>query len=209
MAHNTIVTVNVALSLNGMMAGRNGRRVRISGNEDMDRVHRLRSESDAILVGARTIINDNPYLGINDRFLKNDRRPTRIILDEQLRIPENSNVLNDQQETIIFSSSRRERLGHARIVRKEKEGLNMENILDDLGSMGFRKILVEGGRDVINQLIQSRRIDYFYIYLGNIIIEGDGMPLFSSSLEMKLKFLQVYRMGEGVIINLDPQSLYI
>ncbi len=209
MAHNTIVTVNVALSLNGMMAGRNGRRVRISGNEDMDRVHRLRSESDAILVGARTIINDNPYLGINDRFLKNDRRPTRIILDEQLRIPENSNVLNDQQETIIFSSSRRERLGHARIVRKEKEGLYMENILDDLGSMGFRKILVEGGRDVINQLIQSRRIDYFYIYLGNIIIEGDGMPLFSSSLEMKLKFLQVYRMGEGVIINLDPQSLYI
>ena len=209
MAHNTIVTVNVALSLNGMMAGRNGRRVRISGNEDMDRVHRLRSESDAILVGARTIINDNPYLGINDRFLKNDRRPTRIILDEQLRIPENSNVLNDQQETIIFSSSRRERLGHARIVRKEKEGLYMENILDDLGSMGFRKILVEGGRDVINQLIQSRRIDYFYIYIGNIIIEGDGMPLFSSSLEMKLKFLQVYRMGEGVIINLDPQSLYI
>ena len=209
MAHNTIVTVNVALSLNGMMAGRNGRRVRISGNEDMDRVHRLRSESDAILVGARTIINDNPYLGINDRFLKNDRRPTRIILDEQLRIPENSNVLNDQQETIIFSSSRRERLGHARIVRKEKEGLYMENILDDLGSMGFRKILVEGGRDVINQLIQSRRIDYFYIYLGNIIIEGDGMPLFSSSLEMKLKFLQVSRMGEGVIINLDPQSLYI
>ncbi len=209
MAHNTIVTVNVALSLNGMMAGRNGRRVRISGNEDMDRVHRLRSESDAILVGARTIINDNPYLGINDRFLKNDRRPTRIILDEQLRIPENSNVLNDQQETIIFSSSRRERLGNARIVRKEKEGLYMENILDDLGSMGFRKILVEGGRDVINQLIQSRRIDYFYIYLGNIIIEGDGMPLFSSSLEMKLKFLQVSRMGEGVIINLDPQSLYI
>ena len=209
MAHNTIVTVNVALSLNGMMAGRNGRRVRISGNEDMDRVHRLRSESDAILVGARTIINDNPYLGINDRFPKNDRRPTRIILDEQLRIPENSNVLNDQQETIIFSSSRRERLGHARIVRKEKEGLYMENILDDLGSMGFRKILVEGGRDVINQLIQSRRIDYFYIYLGNIIIEGDRMPLIISSLEMKLKFLQVYRMGEGVIINLDPQSLYI
>jgi 2,5-diamino-6-(ribosylamino)-4(3H)-pyrimidinone 5'-phosphate reductase len=208
-AHNTTVTVNVALSLNGMMAGRNGRRVRISGNEDMERVHRLRAESDAILVGARTIINDNPYLGINEKYLMSDRRPARIILDEHLRIPENSNVLNDQQETIIFSSSSREELGHARIVRREKEGLYMEKILDDLGSMGFRNILVEGGRDVINQLIRSRRIDHFYIYLGNIIIEEDGMPLFRHTHEMKLKFLEVSGLGEGVIINLDPQSLYI
>lgn len=209
MSSKTIITVNVALSLNGMMAGRNGRRVRISGNEDMERVHRLRAQSDAILVGARTIINDNPYLGINEKFMSNGKRPARIILDDLLRIPETSNVLNDQQETIIFSSSSKERLGHARIMRREKEGLSMENILFDLSEMGFRKILVEGGRDVINQLIQSRKIDNFYIYLGNIIIEGDGMPLFSSSLEMKLRFLEVSRMGEGVIINLDPHSLYI
>ena len=203
-----MVTVNVALSLNGMMAGRNGRRVTISGREDLARVHLLRSESDAIMVGAGTIINDNPFLGVDRDASKESRRPVRVILDEHLRIPPSSNALNGQQDTIIFSSASVEMLGNARVIRKDRRDLSIESIIGDLEGMGMRKILVEGGRDVINQLIRSRIIDHFFVYIGNILIEGDGMPLFSPGMETRIRFLEVRRLGEGVVINLDPQSLY-
>ncbi|EQD78454.1 diaminohydroxyphosphoribosylaminopyrimidine reductase, partial [mine drainage metagenome] len=60
MSGRVSVTVNVAQSINGFIAGRFGRTVQISSPEDWKRVFELRMKSDAILVGANTVINDNP-----------------------------------------------------------------------------------------------------------------------------------------------------
>ncbi len=92
------IILNCAASADGKIALPDRKKITLSNKEDFDRVHRLRSECDAILVGIGTVIEDNPKLttrngkGIN---------PTRIILDTNFRIPNNANVLDGESKTIV------------------------------------------------------------------------------------------------------------
>ena len=84
MRGNVRVTINVAQSLNGLIAGKFGRRVQISSAEDWERVLDLRTRSDAILIGANTVINDNPDL-YTGRTGSKDKLPIRVASDLVLR----------------------------------------------------------------------------------------------------------------------------
>jgi riboflavin-specific deaminase-like protein len=203
------VTVNVAMSLNGMIAGANGRRVRISGTEDLKRVHNLRASSDAILVGANTIINDNPFLTVDPRYSKSSKLPARVILDINLTSPRDSNVYRSPgQRTLLFTSRDSSEYSGAEVIRKNPEELTIEGVLKQLKNMGFKNILVEGGRNVISQFLHAGLVDIFTLYVGNILIEAGGMPLFSPDQELEVRVLGTSTLGNGVVINLDPQSLY-
>lgn len=208
LVYGVTVTVNVAMSLNGMIAGSNGRRVRISGPEDLERVHKLRSDSDVILVGANTIINDNPFLTVDKKYRQSDVLPVRVILDTNLSSPANSNVfLDSDQRTILFTSKKVKNYGKAEIIKREPADLNVENVLEELSKMGFRKILVEGGKNVVMQFLSHDLVEKFYLYIGNILIEDGGMMLFNADQETQVRVLAKEPMGNGVVINLDPHSL--
>lgn len=208
LVYGVTVTVNVAMSLNGMIAGSNGRRVRISGPEDLERVHKLRSDSDAILVGANTIINDNPFLAIDRKYQHSGTLPVRVILDSNLSSPVSSNVfLGSDQRTILFTSKKAKKHGNAEIIYRDPFNLDVEHVLEELSKMGFRKILVEGGKNVVMQFLSHDLVDTFYLYIGNILIEDGGMMLFSPDLETQVRILETHPMGNGVVINLDPHSL--
>ena len=93
------VIVNCAMSPDGKIAGSERRQLRISSPEDMDRVKRLRMDCQAILVGAGTILADDPHLTV--KGLPKDRQALRVVLDPRGKIPETALVLDDRARTLV------------------------------------------------------------------------------------------------------------
>ena len=200
------VIVNVAMSLNGMIAGKSGERVNISSAYDWERVYKLRSSVDAIVVGANTVIRDNPKLSIN--HVENDiqKLPTRVILDANLRVPRNANVFDGSMRTMVFTEKSDE-IQNAEMMQRKRHELLVDNLLTEFSSFGFKRILVEGGKSVISEFVSSGNVDEFYLYVGDILIEKDGLRLFDLDTNITNVIRDIKMMKSGVLISLNPYLL--
>jgi len=110
------VHVNCAMSADGKIAGPERKQVRISSDEDIQRVKGLRLQYDAILVGVGTILSDDPHLTVKGRSY--DENPIRIVIDPNGRTPDGSLVLDDRAPTVIVTSCECERKWkNAQVIR--------------------------------------------------------------------------------------------
>jgi diaminohydroxyphosphoribosylaminopyrimidine deaminase/5-amino-6-(5-phosphoribosylamino)uracil reductase len=116
-------------------------------------VHKWRSEEDAILVGKRTVMCDNPNLNTREWSGKN---PVRIVIDQKLQIDPINKVYNDDAKTIIFNEVKT-------IVNDNIHFIHMEDmryylpqkIAFQLYLMDLQSVIIEGGSKVLNQFIDS------------------------------------------------------
>ncbi|WP_393971806.1 RibD family protein [Oxyplasma meridianum] len=201
------IIINMAQSINGMIAGSEGKRVVISSERDWRRVRELRRKCDAIMVGARTVMNDDPYLSTGDGDHTEDPKPARIVLDRRLKLKPESHVLDGKSRTIIFTSNMERTVNGAEIIRLKDNDLKISNILAHLYRIGLMKILVEGGKDVITQFLMEGIFDEFYLYIGNIIIEKGGLLLFDPSVNIKNASMETKVYDEGILMRLNPEKI--
>ncbi|MGB9884681.1 MAG: RibD family protein, partial [Methanomassiliicoccales archaeon] len=96
------VIVNCAMTPDGKIAGKERRQVRISSQEDLERVKKLRASCDAILVGIGTVLADDPHLTVKDPQL--EKKPLRVVLDSHGRTPDNAKVLDRNAPTLIATA---------------------------------------------------------------------------------------------------------
>lgn len=203
------LTVNVAQSLNGIISGVLGRRAEISGPADLERVHRLRSESDAILVGANTINCDNPTLKVNGNIFKSEKNPMRIVLDRKLSIRPDSKVLDGTARTLVFTGNKNRKLKGAELIVTDEDGLKVPSIVDSLSGLGVRSLLVEGGSSIISQFLKAGIVDEFYLYIGNILLPESGTRLFSPEVEIRDFIMGRENLGDGILIRIDPSKAMV
>ena len=130
----------------------------ISSPETRPFVHRERSEVDGILVGANTIINDNPHLGISE--FPAQKKLWRIIIDLQRRVEPQSQVFRDQH-FIYFSGAKREVETH--IINTENP---LPEILKILHQKDILSIMVEGGAYTLQQFIGAKLWDEALLITG-------------------------------------------
>ncbi|MEP0265637.1 bifunctional diaminohydroxyphosphoribosylaminopyrimidine deaminase/5-amino-6-(5-phosphoribosylamino)uracil reductase RibD [Dokdonia sp.] len=124
-------------------------------------VHKWRSEEQAILVGAQTVLSDNPSLTTRD--WEGDS-PVRIVLDERDNLPKDAQIFNDQATTISISSQ------------------DPKVIVDTLYKKELQSVLIEGGAKTIQQFINARLWDEARVFTGTIAFgEGTKAPLLSST----------------------------
>jgi diaminohydroxyphosphoribosylaminopyrimidine deaminase/5-amino-6-(5-phosphoribosylamino)uracil reductase len=179
------ITLKVAKSNDGKIALPGEERVLISGEESNKRVHQIRREHDAICVGVRTIINDNPSLSIRYGFEK-DRPFTRVILDLNGEVPSSAEIFKDTEPVIILCSEamkdqledrlkplRRNRYRHSENANNPPAvdihvvalpTINMRFSWPQIASLlhtefGICALLVEGGQMVISSLIKQAYFD--------------------------------------------------
>ncbi|MEJ8545877.1 bifunctional diaminohydroxyphosphoribosylaminopyrimidine deaminase/5-amino-6-(5-phosphoribosylamino)uracil reductase RibD [Brevibacillus borstelensis] len=177
------VTVKTAASLDGKIATHTGHSRWITGEEARSRVHQLRRENDAILVGVRTVLADDPELTARHQGLARGKQPLRVILDSQLRTPLEARVIRDgKAPTLVFAAhdapadrqKELERLG-AEIARLEGR-VTIDAVLAELGGRGIASLLVEGGAAVNGSFLQARAIQKVVHFLSYKLIGGQGAP---------------------------------
>ncbi len=148
------VVLKLAASLDGRTAAPDGTSRWITGEEARRDVHRLRSRSDAVLVGAGTVRADDPELTVRLDDGEERRQPLRVVLG---RAPEQARV----HPALELSGD----LGH---------------VLDELGRRGVLQLLVEGGARVAHEFHAAGLVDRYVLYLAPVFFGGDdARPLFS------------------------------
>lgn len=130
-------------------------------------VHKWRSEEHAILVGNKTVLNDNPSLTTRDVSGKN---PIRICIDPNLKVPSNSSIFNDEAKTIVLNSIKNEVDGSISYIKLKD--FNLKNILNTLYEYEIQSVLVEGGRETIQHFINENCWDEARVLIGNTTFEN-------------------------------------
>ena len=202
------VTVNCAMSADGKIGFVTRTQARISSEEDLRRVHRLRAANDAIVVGIGTVLADDPKLTVKDRYAKG-RNPMRIVLDSKGRTPNRAHVLDGKVPTTIFTNSRCTRqFGGAEVIRCGDGRVDLAHMLDILSEKGVRKVLVEGGETVIWSFLREGLVDDLKIFVGSLVLGGKGGPTPAGGpgvtrIEdaMPLKLVRTKRLGGGVLLE--------
>ena len=198
------VTLKIAQSLDGKISEAKNKQTWLTGIESIKFVHRLRSEYDAVLVGANTIKVDNPLLTV--RKVKG-RNPIRIVIDGKFSIPLNSKVLNNNEpdKTWIFTSqkSNQKKLKQIEnkgvkvfsVKRSADKKINLNSVLKILTKNKITSVLVEGGQEIFSQFFSQKLFDEL-IVLQSPKILGKGLSGFNSTQLKNLPLIETNRLGQ-------------
>ena len=207
------VIVNCAMSADGKIALPNRKQLRISSDEDIERMYKLRNECNAVLVGIGAVLSDDPKLTVNDRYVKNPKQPLRIVLDSKCRTPEDALVLNDVAKTLVVTSEKCDKKfdNNVEVIEcktDEKGFIDLEILLELLYTRGIKTLMVEGGSTVIWNFLKQRLVDDLYVYIGPMIIGGKNTPTLADGDGIKgigelisLEIANINRLGPGILIH--------
>lgn len=165
-----------------------GAPLRISSHRDLVEVHRLRAASDAILVGATTLRQDNCQL--TARYGQGGPvQPTRITLTRSGRMDYDARFFaQDGTKKMIFcplavASSLREKLPEQTdVVTVAGDSCPLSDVLEKLGADGVKELMIEGGASVISQFLHDRLVDRVRLAIGSQILGAAGKTrLFESA----------------------------
>ncbi|HUI31097.1 MAG TPA: bifunctional diaminohydroxyphosphoribosylaminopyrimidine deaminase/5-amino-6-(5-phosphoribosylamino)uracil reductase RibD [Candidatus Acidoferrales bacterium] len=207
------------IALSGRGKGRkNGKSKYITSKESLTKVHELRAEYDAVLVGAGTINADDPELTVR---LVGGRSPIKIVIDGNLSSPAESKVFGSGR-TILFHSSRMDKGAKkdlAKITALKERGvelfsmkgdprgiIGLKDILQKLAALNIASVLVEGGASVFSQFIESKLADKLHLFIAPKIL-GCGLS-FADDLELKdlskapvLKEVEISQLGSDCMVT--------
>jgi diaminohydroxyphosphoribosylaminopyrimidine deaminase/5-amino-6-(5-phosphoribosylamino)uracil reductase len=204
------VLLKLAASADGK-AGLPGRKpAAITGEAARARVHQMRAESDAILVGIGTVLSDDPHLTCRLPGMA-DWSPVRVILDARLRVPLATSVVGTAHDTPtwVFTtpgpSAMAEDILKAKgveVFRVEgKDGrLDLDAVLKALAGRGITRLMVEGGPTVAAAFVQADLVDEAALFrsptpLGEGIDALEGLPLSALTKSPALKSLRTEQVG--------------
>jgi riboflavin-specific deaminase-like protein len=192
--------VNVAVSMDDMIS-RPGKRVNISSDDDWKVVHLMRNSSSAIVVGSNTILIDNPTLLVKTHYLPKTvtiQHPIRIVFDRRGRLDGNYKVFQKQNKSMTIwitnSSKQISSIKKISFTSLQNTVTKINELLDDLKKPG--KVMVEGGSQLIQSLLNDNLISYMRIYRSPKPM-NDGVPLFTNDLKRKLILDRINQLGTG------------
>ena len=202
------VIVNFAMSLDGKIALPTRKQTGISDEEDVRRVHQLRATCDAVLVGVGTILADDPKLTVNPEHASG-RNPLRVVLDSEGRTPEGAEVLRREAPTLIVTTiDCTKTFENAEVARLGKDSVDLPALLEHLSERGVRRLLVEGGVEVLWSFLHGRLADEVKVFVGSMVIGGRNSPTGAGgagaqSLEeiVPLKLEHAKPLGGGVLLE--------
>jgi diaminohydroxyphosphoribosylaminopyrimidine deaminase/5-amino-6-(5-phosphoribosylamino)uracil reductase len=179
------VTLKIATSIDGRIALSNGVSQWITNSESRARVHRMRADHDAVLVGVGTVLADDPLLTART-VPPPERQPVRIVADSQLRTPSHARLLTSQGLGKVVLASAGPATGYPEgaaeggpeiwVVPGEDGRVSPERLLDRCAVDGLSRVFLEGGGKLAASFIQSGLVDTIQWFRAPILIGGDGLP---------------------------------
>lgn len=173
---NEEVIAQLAQSQDGFIATRTGDACFVSGTTDRTHLHRIRAHVGAVLVGAQTVIADDPQLTVRAVHGPN---PVRVVLDPHARVPVTSTVLSTGPTPTVWLISSEATPGaevgdHVRVTRLPPAA-SPQDIIAVIRSQVAGSVLVEGGGRTVSSFLAAGALDRLFLTTAPVFI-GDGVP---------------------------------
>ena len=213
------VILNAAMTLDGKIATETGSS-NTSGKEDLIRVHELRKEVDAIMVGINTVIADDPRLTVHKIESKKEDNPIRVVVDGKGRIPIESRITNNDAPTIIAvsddyksdltASDKYQVLKNKGVdffFAGEKQ-VDLVKLMNYLYEKGVKTLMLEGGSTLNFSMIKDGLIDEIRICVAPMVVGGvnaislfggDGFMTMDESV--KLELVDSFSCGKDLVLK--------
>lgn len=202
------VILNCAMSLDGYI-GLEGEQAKLSNQEDLVRVHKLRASVDAVMVGVNTILVDNPRLDVR---LIEGRSPVRVVVDSKARTPPESYVLDGSVETILAVSSKvpeekvdeLNSMENVTVLAAGADKVDLVDLMDQLHARGIRKLLLEGGGTLNKSMLEKGLVDKVRVTIASRIL-GMGVKLVNGrpDTEPELKLTGLEKIGGQALLTYE------
>ena len=221
------IIAKFAMSLDGKIATKAGDSKWITKEEARKYVHGLRYTVDAIMVGANTVILDNPYLtarGCGGKGGIKKAQPIRLVVDSKGRVPLNAHIFEPPGEVLLavaapFDSAKKEKfveMGAEVVELPAREDLvDIMELLKLLGRREIVTVLVEGGGKLLGSLFDHHLVDKVLAFISPIIIGGreaisvggDGVDSITKALH--LSRIDIRNFGDDILVSgyVDKQLL--
>jgi diaminohydroxyphosphoribosylaminopyrimidine deaminase/5-amino-6-(5-phosphoribosylamino)uracil reductase len=215
------VILKLAVSSDDKIAAAGHKPVAISGEAAKARVHLLRAQCDAILVGIGTVLADDPMLTCRLPGME-ARSPVRVVLDRALRIPGTSRLVHSARETPLWvmTSSLSEapaamKLGAAgaQVIRiattsTPPPGLDLSAVLHALSDKGITRLLVEGGARVASSFVSAGLVDEVWLLRGPDPVGANGVPALEALPLSTITQSPDFRMRASESLQRDNLTIY-
>ena len=210
------VILNAGMTLDGKIATRT-RDTKISGKEDLERVHRIRERVDAIMVGIGTVLDDDPRLTVHRIPGKRSRNPVRVVVDSRARTPPGARVLSGEAPTVI-AVSRAAPEERCRVLRERgasivvcgESRVDLPCLMRELYARGIRSLLLEGGGTLNFSMLRHGLVDEVSVAIAPVLVggreavtlvEGKGFATIAEGVHLRLK--RYYPLGKDFVLEYE------
>jgi diaminohydroxyphosphoribosylaminopyrimidine deaminase / 5-amino-6-(5-phosphoribosylamino)uracil reductase len=214
-----LVTLKLAMTLDGRIATRAGESRWITGEPARARAHLLRAQHDAVMVGSGTVLADDPLLNVRLPGLER-HSPLRLVLDGRMRLPLTSALVVGARQTptwlvTLEGGDRRRRRAYldagvevVEVAAGAEGAIDLKPMLEHLAERGLTRILAEGGARLAAALLREHLADRLAIFRAPSIIGGDGLPAASGFGLDGLAELPLFQPEETVWLGADRLETY-
>jgi diaminohydroxyphosphoribosylaminopyrimidine deaminase/5-amino-6-(5-phosphoribosylamino)uracil reductase len=215
------VILKLAVSPDDRIGAAGHKPVAISGEAAKARVHLLRAQCDAILVGIGTVLSDDPLLTCRLPGME-ALSPVRVVLDRALRIPGTSRLVHSARQTPLWvmTSELAEapaamKLGAAgaQVIRvatttAPPPGLDLNAVLQALAGKGITRLLVEGGARVASSFVAAGLVDEVWLLRGPDPIGPDGVPALETLPLTSITQSPAFKVRASETLQKDTLTIY-
>lgn len=174
------VTLKLALSIDGRLGPPNRDARWITGPGARGRVHQRRAEVDAVMVGAGSVVADDPALTARD--VGASIQPARVIVDAVGRVPATAKVFDDGEVLVATTELApherqvmwKERGAEVIVLSAVDQRVPLDALIESLGARGWTEVYVEGGGELATSLLRADLVDRLEIYHGPLVLGRDG-----------------------------------
>jgi 2,5-diamino-6-(ribosylamino)-4(3H)-pyrimidinone 5'-phosphate reductase len=199
----------------------------ISSPLDKERVDRLRAESDAVMVGGKTLLDEDPKLTVKSAVLREERvarglppNPVKVGVVTKAELKAHAQFLREGPARVVIFTTHRTSKGQIAFLRSQgadvytddQDRVNLINALSILKELGINRLMVEGGATLNFELLRLGLVDELTAYVAPWIFGGASAPTMvaGSGLErsaaLPLKLIHVEKWDDGgVLLKYQPE----
>jgi 2,5-diamino-6-(ribosylamino)-4(3H)-pyrimidinone 5'-phosphate reductase len=217
------VFINVAMTADGKIDTFQRKGAAISSQRDKERVDKLRAESDAVMVGGRTLLDEDPKLTVKSEALREERvkrglspNPVKVGVVSEAKFDSHSKFLHEGGARIVIFTTHRTsneqlaplRLQNAEVFVHAGERVDLREMLHTLHGLGIKRLMAEGGGTLNFELIKLGLVDEVSVYVAPMLFGGENAPTLAAGIGLErsdaihLKLIHVENWDDGgVLLN--------
>ena len=215
------VFINVAMTADGKIDTVQRQGAAISSQLDRERVDKLRAEADAVLVGGRTLLDEDPKLTVKSRVLRAERiargltpNPIKVGVVSEAELKTHSKFLHEgDARVVIFTTQRtsKEKLASLRsqnveVFVHEGERVDLSDMMHSLHDLGIKRLMVEGGATLNFELLKLGLVDEVSAFVAPMIFGGENAPTLAAGVGLErseavpLKLIHMENWVDGGVL---------